>query len=102
MDRVIGDALDHLAGTWSEADLREFEAAVRVTTRVDDALRSSGERQMRTRRRQGRGSTPPRTRRGSAVRHQPGYRRDPVVDHHVAARATPARYSLRRALSSDT
>ena len=38
MGRVIGDALDHLAGTWSEADLREFEEAVRVTERIDDAL----------------------------------------------------------------
>lgn len=32
---VIGDALDHLAGTWSEADLREFGEAIRVTEEVD-------------------------------------------------------------------
>ncbi len=41
MDRVIGNRLDHLAGTWSEADLREFDEAVRATERLDDALWSA-------------------------------------------------------------
>jgi hypothetical protein len=35
---VIGDALDHLAGTWTDVDLREFDEAVRVTERIDDDL----------------------------------------------------------------
>lgn len=49
---VIGDALDHLAGTWTDADLREFDEAVRVTERIDDDLwRSAGAPAKSTRRR---------------------------------------------------
>lgn len=48
---VIGDALDHLAGTWTEADLREFDEAVRVTERVDDDLWRTSAQATRTRRR---------------------------------------------------
>ena len=48
---VIGDALDHLAGTWTDADVREFDDAVHVTERVDDELWSGGPRTGRARRR---------------------------------------------------
>jgi hypothetical protein len=48
---VIGDALDHLAGTWTDADVRGFDEAVRVTERIDDALWTSGTRPRSTRRR---------------------------------------------------
>lgn len=35
---VVADALDHLAGTWSEDDLREFTAVVGPTEQVDAAF----------------------------------------------------------------
>jgi hypothetical protein len=37
---VVGDALDHLIGTWSEEERREFEEAVRDLTEVDPSLLS--------------------------------------------------------------
>lgn len=36
--RGVGDALDHLAGTWTEADEREFTAALAPLERVDPDL----------------------------------------------------------------
>lgn len=48
---VIGDALDHLAGTWTEADLREFDEVVRVTERIDDDFWRGTAEQRSTRRR---------------------------------------------------
>jgi hypothetical protein len=35
---VVGDSLDHLIGTWSEEEGREFEEAVRDLTEVDPSL----------------------------------------------------------------
>lgn len=35
---VVGDSLDHLAGTWSDGDLREFTEAVRGTEQVDESF----------------------------------------------------------------
>jgi hypothetical protein len=34
----VGDALDHLAGTWTEADEREFADAIAPLERVDSDL----------------------------------------------------------------
>lgn len=48
---AIGDALDHLSGTWTAADAREFDEAVRGAERVDDELWSSGASPRRARRR---------------------------------------------------
>lgn len=48
---VIGDALDHLGGTWTTTDLREFESAVRITEQVDDGLWVSARPPTRRRRR---------------------------------------------------
>ena len=33
---VVGSALDHLGGTWSEAEARSFEAAMAPFERIDD------------------------------------------------------------------
>jgi plasmid stability protein len=35
---VVGDALDHLAGTWSEAEAQEFQRAIGVFEVVDGEL----------------------------------------------------------------
>lgn len=35
---VVGDALDDLAGRWSEAEAREFQAAIGVFEEVDREL----------------------------------------------------------------
>lgn len=35
---VVGDALDHLAGTWSESEAQEFQSAVGVFEKVDREL----------------------------------------------------------------
>jgi len=35
---VVGDSLDHLAGTWSEAEAQEFQRAVGVFEEVDREL----------------------------------------------------------------
>jgi len=48
---VIGDALAHLAGTWTEADLREFDEAAQVTERIDDDLWRNAAQPKSTRRR---------------------------------------------------
>ncbi len=48
---VIGDALDHLAGTWTPGDLREFEAAIGLTRRLDEAFRADAQPPTRRRRR---------------------------------------------------
>ena len=34
----VGDSLDHLAGTWTDEDLHEFEAAVEPLARIDEEL----------------------------------------------------------------
>jgi len=39
---VVGDSLDHLAGTWSADELREFTDAVRPTEQVDAAFWNPG------------------------------------------------------------
>lgn len=36
--RAIGDALDHLAGTWTRADERAFERATAVLEQIDEDL----------------------------------------------------------------
>ena len=35
---VIGDGLDHLFGTWSEKEAKEFTAAIRPCERIDREL----------------------------------------------------------------
>jgi len=35
---VVGDALDHLVGAWSEAEAREFQTAVEAFEEVDAEL----------------------------------------------------------------
>jgi hypothetical protein len=47
---AVGSALDHLAGTWSEADVAEFAAAVRPTEQIDDSFWASSGRSRRPRR----------------------------------------------------
>ena len=34
--KAVGDALDHLAGTWTEAEARELREATAVFERVDE------------------------------------------------------------------
>ena len=36
--KVVGDSLDHLIGTWSKAEEREFLQAIRELEEVDPAL----------------------------------------------------------------
>lgn len=42
-DDVVGNALDHLFGTWTEAEYQEFEEAVRVFEEIDPDEWSNGE-----------------------------------------------------------
>jgi hypothetical protein len=47
---AVGSALDHLAGTWTDDDVREFEAAVRPMEQIDEAFwRSPPKRAARSR-----------------------------------------------------
>ena len=36
--RAIGDALDHLAGTWTASEAKAFERATRALEQLDDEL----------------------------------------------------------------
>lgn len=36
--RIVGSSLDHMIGTWSEQDVREFEASSSLMETVDDSF----------------------------------------------------------------